>query len=185
LPGTVVRLADTDYQATADSAGHLELSELMPGPYAVSIVDPALAELGITVPTPLEFTAARRWAILTRLPVIDIENYVADRCRSGGVGGQRSEPVPGSAWLVGRVVTEEGRPVPGAKWTLCVNNFLGEQRVVKDAEVGSDGIFQYCRLKRGDTVVLTVRAKDMAESSTSVALTKQPTVVTVVMRSRE
>jgi hypothetical protein len=186
LPGTVVRLTDTDYQATADSAGNLELSDLMPGPYAVSIVDPALAELGIAVPTPLEFNAARRWAIRTRLPVIGIENYVADRCRNGGAdgAGQRSEAVQGSAWLVGRVVTEDGRPVPGAKWTLRLNNFLGEQRVVKDAEVGSDGIFQYCRLKRGETVVLSVRAKDMAETSTSVAMSKQPTVVTVVMRPR-
>ncbi len=186
LPGTIVRLTDTDYQATADSSGNLELSDLMPGPYAVSLIDPDLAGVGLTVPTDLEFVAARRWAILTRLPVPDAQAYIAERCRTGGEGGkgQRSQALPGSAWLVGRVLTPEGRPIPDAKWSVRFRDLLGEHRPVKDADVGVDGIFQYCQLRHGENVVIDVRAKGMAETSRSVTLSKQPTVVTVIMTPR-
>src|SRR4029079_5271914 len=72
VAGAIVHLDDTDYRATADSNGQVEPADLMPGPYNASIVDPDLAALGVTVPTPLQFVAARGWAILTRLPVPDV-----------------------------------------------------------------------------------------------------------------
>jgi len=186
VPGTTVRLMDTDYEATADSAGNLELPDLVPGPYAVSIVDPELAALGVTVPTPLEFTAARRWAVLTRLPVRTFEDYILERCRTGGEdgAGQRSEPVPGSAWLIGRVTTPNGHPVAGAEWSLRYRDLLGEHRAVKNADVGTDGVFQYCQLRKGERVTIDVRAKDMADTTVTVTLAKQPTVITVVMNPK-
>jgi len=186
MPGTIVRLADTDYQATADSAGNLELPDLVPGPYAVSIVDPELAALGITMPTPLEFVAARRWAILTRLPVTTLEDYLSDRCRTGGAdgSGQRSEAVSGAAWLIGRVTTPTGQVVPDAKWSLRYRDFLGEHRIVKDADVGLDGVFQYCQLRKGESVTMEFRSKSLADTSVTVTLAKHPTVVTVVMNPK-
>ena len=186
LPGTVVRLTDTDYQATADSSGHLELSDLVPGPYEVSIVDPELATLGVVVPTSLAFVAARRWAILTRLAVPDVPAYVSGRCRGGEDASSvsRTELAPNAAWLVGRVVTPDGRAIPEAKWSLRHRDLLGERRLVRDAGVGSDGVFQYCQLRRGDHVVIDVRAKGKADTSVSITLSKQPTAVTLVMRSR-
>jgi len=184
-PGTVVRLADTDYEGTADSTGAIDLPDLVPGPYAVFVIDPDLAALGITVPTSIEFVAARRWTLLTRLPVPQTEDYVGDRCRSGGDrSGQRNRAVPGTVWLVGRVTTPNGQPVPNAKWTLRYRDALGDHRVVKDAEVGSDGIFQYCQLPRGERAVIDVRANRMTETSVSVMLTRQPTVVNVQMKPR-
>src|SRR5258705_5466971 len=58
-PGTVVRLDGTDYQATADTAGLLELTGLLPGPYTASILDPRLGALGVSLATPLRFIAVR------------------------------------------------------------------------------------------------------------------------------
>jgi hypothetical protein len=183
-PGTVVRLRDTDYQATADSTGAIALPDLVPGPYAVAVVHPDLITLGITVPTTLEFVAARRWAILTRLEVPPMDEYVTERCRTGGDGsGLRSLALPGSGWLVGRV-TANGQPVADARWTLRSRDLLGEHRVVNDAGVGLDGVFQYCSLQRGGHVMIDVRAKGMAATSVSVTLTGQPTIVDVQMQPR-
>lgn len=186
VAGAIVHLDDTDYRATADSSGHVELADLMPGPYNVSIVDPDLAALGVTVPTPLRFVAARRWAILTRLPVPDVPAYVSARCRGGDdvTAVARSEVSPNSAWLVGRVVSVDGRPIPEARWTLRRREVLGERRIVRDAGVGSDGVFQFCELRRGDNVVIEVHSKDMAATSMSVTMSKQPTAVTLVLKPR-
>jgi hypothetical protein len=184
-PGTVVRLADTDYEGTADSTGAIELPDLVPGPYAVSVVDPELVALGITIPTPLAFVAARRWTLLTRLPVLPAEEYVSERCRTGGDGsGQRSRVVSGTVWLLGRVTAPNGQPIADAKWTLRYRDAVGEHRVVKDADVGPDGVFQYCELPRGERAVIDFRANRMAETSVSVMLTRQPTVVNVRMKPR-
>jgi hypothetical protein len=186
LPGTIVRLDDTDYQAAADSAGNIELPDLVPGPYSVSIVDPALAALGITVPTPLEFTASRRWAILTRLPVPPTDGYVGDLCRSGGVDGAgvRSIWIAGNGALVGRVTTSDGRPVADARWTLRYRDFLGEHRPVKNGAVSADGTFQYCGLRRGESVIVELIAKGMEPTSVTATLSGQPEIVTVVMHTQ-
>ena len=82
------------------------------------------------------------------------------------------------------MTTPNGQPVPNAKWTLRYRDALGDHRVVKDAEVGSDGIFQYCQLPRGERAVIDVRANRMAETTVSVMLTTQPTVVNVQMKPR-
>src|SRR4029079_3792062 len=124
------------------------------GPYEASIVDPELATLGVMVPTPLAFVAARRWTILTRLPVPDVPASVTARCRGSEDASSvsRAELTGNAAWLVGRVVTPEGRPVPDAKWALRQRDLVGARQLVRDADVGSDGVFQYCQLRRGDDV---------------------------------
>ena len=50
--------------------------------------------------------------------------------------------------------------------------------------VESDGVFHYGQLRRGDHVVIDVRAKGKADTSVSVTLSKQPTAVTLVMKPR-
>ena len=104
------------------------------------------------------------------------------RGRIVSVNGTKAEDIkatPNAAWLIGRVVTADGRPVPDARWTLRQRDVLGERRIVRDAEVGSDGVFQYCELHRGTDVVIGVRAKGMEDTSVSLSLTKQPTAMTV------
>src|SRR6185503_7678137 len=59
LTGVTIRLNGTDYVASPDSAGFLEMPNLLPGPYTAIAIHPDLIELGITLPTSLVFTAAR------------------------------------------------------------------------------------------------------------------------------
>jgi hypothetical protein len=186
VPGTVVRLMDTDYRGVADSTGAIEVPDLVPGPYAVMLVDPDLAVLGVDVPTSMEFTAARRWSILARLPVRAATEYVGERCRSGGDdgAGERSQALPGTAWLMGRVVDSDGQPIENAKWSLTYRDFLGDHRPVKSGDVDAEGLFQYCELHGGDSVRIGARAKGFADVSVSVVMNAQPTIVTVKMRRR-
>ena len=57
--GTVVRLVDTDYRAVVDSSGNVTIGDLVPGPYSLAVIEPHLAEFGITPPPALTFAAAR------------------------------------------------------------------------------------------------------------------------------
>ena len=50
IPGVGVSLFPSYYFGTTDSTGTVEIKDLLPGPYAVTIGDPRLAELGIGVP---------------------------------------------------------------------------------------------------------------------------------------
>src|SRR5262249_49845107 len=54
-PGTIVHLPDTPYFGVADNNGSIEISDFLPGPYSVAIVDARLATLGLEIPTALNF----------------------------------------------------------------------------------------------------------------------------------
>jgi hypothetical protein len=184
--GAVVRLEDTDYIAVADSAGVAEIVDLVPGPYRLVFVDPDLAELNVQVASPQEFTAVRGTPVVRRLTVKTAEAYIGERCRSGAKTGADSAVFgDGSAWLIGRIMDTRGEPIEGALWNLSYRDFMGERRLFEKAEVGSDGIFQFCRLQRGATVVVDVQAKGMRDASVSATLTRQPTIVTVQMKPRD
>jgi len=183
--GTIVRLEDTDYQGVADSTGAVEITDLVPGPYKVTVVDPDLASLDVVVAQPFEFIATRGSATVAQLAVKGALEYVGQRCRAGATSLAKGEEViRGNAWLLGRITNADGEPIDGATWSLSYRDFLGERRVFENAEVGSDGIFQFCQLERGATVVVDARAKGMTDASISVTLTKQPTVVNLTMKSR-
>jgi hypothetical protein len=184
--GAVIRLEDTDYIAIADSAGLAEIVDLVPGPYRLSFVDPDLAELDVDVASPQEFTAVRGTPVVRRLTVKTAQAYVGERCRVGETKPtEAGTSDAGSAWLIGRIADEKGEPVDGATWSLSYRDFMGERRLFERAEVGSDGIFQFCRLQRGATVVVDVQAKGMRDASVTATLTRQPTIVTVQMRPRD
>jgi hypothetical protein len=150
-PGTVVRLLGTGYEGTADASGTIEIDALLPGRYAASIADPRLEALGVPLPTPLAFTAARDSVVQASIEAETAEDFVERRCLAErGVAGQ--------AWVLGRVVTHDGRPAAGARWAI------------RDRSTGSvfadhgraydDGLFQWCRLPLGATVQVDARQGD-------------------------
>ena len=181
-PGVTVRLVDTDYSGISDSAGVAVIPDLIPGPYAVSVGgDPALIPLGVTIATSLRFTSVRQqtWSAILRVPTV--QDYVSDRCHRSE---PRSSTGAGDGWVIARVTSSNGDPISGVKWDLAVRSAGVERPVLHAEEVPSDGIVQYCRLRRGDEVVLAFRAPGMAETSRTLTLSRQVNVVTVEMKPR-
>ena len=185
LPGAVVRLADTDYQATADLNGDLGITDLIPGRYVVTRIDPELAAIGIPVDTLLEFAAGRGRTLITRIKVPEIRDYVGDRCGDDDIVARLTdERWATRASLYGRVTATDGQAVSAARWSLWTGSVPKLRRIVNDASVDDNGIFHYCGLRLGDSVVVEVKAKGMADANAVVAVVKQPTVVAVQMRPR-
>lgn len=134
--GTLIELQDTDYQAIADSTGSVAIESLLPGPYAVAVRDPKLAQLGIPLNTSLTFIAERDSTVVARLAVETAEDFVRSRCARDG-------PLRGGGWLLGRVMTRDGKAVDGARW--LIRDGFGST-LVQGGRVGGDGLFHWCQL---------------------------------------
>jgi len=168
--GTVVRLDDTDYEATADSTGHLEITELAPGPYSALIADTRLDPIGVTLATSLTFVAARDSTVEQRLAAKTAEKYVSDRCWE-----DLQDPRDG-VWVIGRVTGPDGAPVDRVRWSAVSNG-----KVVKNAETGTDGIFVFCKGTRGAPVAFEFKRKGMASGMTNRTMVDELTVIAVEM----
>jgi hypothetical protein len=174
-PGTVVGLVDTDYRGAADSAGVASIPYLVPGPYSVMVVDPRLAEVGVTLPTPATFVASRDSTVALQLDVPSAEGYVAEACRASG-------KVADTPWLLGRVVGVDGNPVAGARWTLNKNSVSGWRTVADGGATGSTGLFHYCRnLALGETVQIQVWRSDGAPAITLRRMTDKINIARIVL----
>jgi len=185
MPGAVVRLADTDYQATADLNGDLGITDLIPGRYVVTRIDPELTAIGIPVDTLLEFVARRGHTLITRIKVPEIRDYVGDRCGDDDIVARLTdERWATRASLYGRVTSTDGHALSAARWSLWTGKAPNLRRVVNEAGVDDNGIFHHCALRLGDSVVVEVKAKGMADVNLPVAVVKQPTVVAVQLHPR-
>lgn len=138
--GTAIHFPGTDYKGTADTAGNIEIDDILPGPYSVAIDDPRLAGLGLDFVTPLKFVAARDSTVRLTLETPTLEDFVVDRCLADGrqtVRGLR---------LLGRVIRPDGQPVRDVKISLArvVGPGMAAEPVPYSYQTGSDGLFQFC-----------------------------------------
>lgn len=165
VPGIGVSLFPSYYFGITDSTGTVEIPDLLPGPYDVTITDPRLAELGIGVPAHFSFNATRDSTTVTTIRVPDAEVLVGGPCADSRNPASRD-----SVFLFGRVLTRDGNPVAGAKVTFAVQN-RGAWEWRRDyAVTGYDGAFRSCRNWRvGDEVRINVHQA----GATDVALTRQ------------
>jgi hypothetical protein len=138
--GAAIALPGTQYRGAADSSGNLLIGELVPGPYAIDVIEPRIAALGIWVPTPAKFVAARDSTFRATLTVPTAEDWVANRCIVA-----RQWDVGDSVFVIGRVVTPQGNPVADAKVTFAVKTDKGFWGLLDNFyTTGSDGVFQSC-----------------------------------------
>jgi hypothetical protein len=136
------------------------LADLLPGPYTASVRDPRLAALDLPSEASTRFSARRDSTVDARLVVETADAFVGKRC------GRQSHPA-GEAWLVGRVVTSDGRPVSAARWTM--RDEFGSV-LVEGGRVDADGVFQWCQLPLDKRVTIDVW-RDDRRTSASRALT--------------
>jgi Carboxypeptidase regulatory-like domain len=153
-PGTLVALVGTPYFGNADSAGNAELKDLVPGPYAVRVVvDPRLAELGVGFRTPLKFTATRDSTTTATLTVPTAEAYMADACATS-----REQKASDSVFVMGRVVTPDGRPVAEARVAFASPNPGAPAWRTESRVTGPDGLFMSCHnWNIGDEILIRVK----------------------------
>lgn len=177
-PGVVVQLDDTDYTATTDSMGVATFNRLVPGPYALSVVDPRMAKIGIALRTPVEFTVQRGESIARTFVVPSVEDLVATRCQAA-----RQFSSLDSVWVVGRVVGPDESPVPGASVTLAEVVDGKDVKLPMTYTTSGDGVFQFCRGLRSE-VPLHVRATAPGRKPFDIVLTLEPrlTITKVVVR---
>jgi hypothetical protein len=186
--GTVLRLANTDYEAVADANGDLEMIDLLPGPYSVAVVDPLLVPLGITLSTPIQFIAARDSVVRFSLDVPTAEDYVAQAC---GGDTRTLQAFIGTAWIVARVTTPDATPVNALSWTITTlsdpSDDPAAQSILKRPSRGAvpaSGIFQFCKAARGTTVEIRVSREGAAPVSVVRTLEDKITVVPIQWTSR-
>ena len=153
-----VRLDDTNYEATTDSTGYLEIEDLAPGPYSGQIIDPRLEPINLTIPMPLKFDAARGTTTTQSVRAGRLEDFVGDLCRQDKNADVGREPLPGAAWVIGRISDPSGESVAGVVATIPYSRSIGAQQPsLKGSyfKIGPDGIFAFCSLKRDDRVEIT------------------------------
>ena len=149
-PGTVVALDSTDYRATADSTGRVHIADLVPGPYSVVVLDPALTPLGITLSTRLGFVAQRDSTARLALEVPTATDFMTEACRASARGN-------GNAMLIGRVTSPTGEPIERANWTLSTLANGAWRPIAQGGITGTTGLFLWCRgLDVGQTVQIGV-----------------------------
>ena len=149
VTNAIVRLDSTDYVASSDAPGDLEISNLAPGPYVVTVTTPPLAAFGMVFQTALRFIAARDSVVDARLLVPSEDDFVKRDCTRDAGG---DEPNPS---LIVRIVDADGRPVENAHWYLSRELGTPWQRVTESGRTDATGRVHYCmRLARGDAVLI-------------------------------
>ena len=143
VPGQLLRLRNTDYVATSDSTGIVELEDLVPGPYVAELMDSALARIGVPMSTTVRITIDRGATWTQPIESPSAASYVASLCREDGVFER------GSRMLIARVYRADGVAVSRARWDLEGHTGI----------TGDDGILVFCRgLQRRDRVVVRILA---------------------------
>jgi hypothetical protein len=142
--GAVIALVATPFFSTVDANGIAVINDLLPGEYAVRVVDPRIAELGIGLPTPLTFRAAPDSTALAAVIVPTAEGSVSERCMAN-----HQWAAGDSVFTMGRVVAPKGGQVNGLKITFATR----PQGSPRDAAwqwnsasftTGPDGMFAFC-----------------------------------------
>lgn len=177
--GAVVNLDDTKYRAVADAKGDLEITDVVPGPYQLVVIDPELSPLDITLETGLTLVAARDSIFHLGLDVPTAEDYAQHACVS-------DTHALGTAWILGRVTTPDGRPVAGAKWTVQRHvDVVGWVDIVEGGRTGSDGLFHYCKLALGTPIKVIAEHPGAPNASYVVELTEKLTVMQLELRPKD
>lgn len=194
--GTLVQLENTDYAGRVDARGEVTIRRLLPGPYNLVIVDTLLRPLGITLPTPVKFEAARDSTHRATLEVTTTQDYLRDRCRHDGIWNQfMLRRRPGDVWMIGRVAGPDGAWIADAKAAVSQGSrakrareesspsaLLDSDEQTTSRPTGTDGIFTLCqgRFTVGDSIIVGIYVRGSMTVAFPSALEDSLTVLPIV-----
>ena len=142
LANARAQLDSTDYRGVTDAAGSISLSELLPGPYAVSIFDSTLAVVDLALPGDTTFQAARDSISRATISVPSTVEFAGQgrACKAQGVEDTTAYV------FIGRIVGPEGKPAERASWSLepPLNESGGSGTAYGRGKTGSDGLVYVC-----------------------------------------
>ncbi|MEP6619740.1 MAG: carboxypeptidase-like regulatory domain-containing protein [bacterium] len=170
----IARLEFSDYAGTADANGDLQLSSILPGPYALLVTDTLAATAPITVGARFKFTAVRDSTVSATLAV-PTDDFNKDAC----VKGARSR------WTDVRVVTAEGTPATNARWELGHDLQSSARMLLARGKTGGSGVFGFCeRLLDESALELLVQQGSNPPESVRRALSGKMTDVLITLPGR-
>jgi hypothetical protein len=152
--GIVLHLPGTPYRATTDSTGRFEFTDVLPGPYTLSIDDPNLASLGLEIPVGDTVTAIRDSVVRRSIAARSVRDYIMDRCAAD------KRPATVDAFLLfGRAFAPRAQSVEGVAVTLADLN--AGKPLPGSYKLGTDGTFVWCGpgLTPGKTVRVEARER--------------------------
>jgi len=175
--GTAVSLEHTNYRARVDSSGTLVFNDLLPGPYRLIVHDTLLAQIGVTLKTPVEFVAARDSVYHASWIVPTAWDYALSLCR---------EPKSNSSVaFFAYITTATGIPVSDGEVKEMRKLSLETAQWSATAFGGPPDVggryFSCWRYDRVDTVQIWVRRPGKQPALTLKALAGRVNVVRIVL----
>lgn len=168
VSGAAILLAGTDYRAKTDSLGRFEISDLLPGPYEVTIDEPMLVELGLELTSGERFRAARDSVVDLPVTMPTVDEMIRKRC------SDIRRPGPNNL-IAGRVRNADGSPAARANLQLRLvgsvdappreavssidpRRALGTVgKTIFDGKTGADGRFYLCKVQAESKFLLIVQ----------------------------
>ncbi len=143
----VVRLGESDYIASPDAQGNLEIPDVLPGPYDVFVIDTSVVASGTVLGTGLRIVAQRDSTIRAVLISPSPEAFQRKRCSA----------VPSFTWVTANVLRDDDSPVNEARWEAGEDFNTPWEYVYAKGQTPSTGVFGFCsELARSGTLQLRV-----------------------------
>jgi len=147
---------------------------LLPGPYFMTVVDTAVAAMGMSIRSSASLVAARDSTLNASMVIPRAEQYARMGCAATKY---TDEPTP---WFVIHVVNPNDRPARNAHWQLS-RELRGGNQVVERGQADTDGIVHYCMQMTRDDIVLINAWRDREASGSSLEreVSRPGTIVTI------
>ncbi len=179
-PFTTVAFVGTPYRAESDESGAFVITDMYPGVYAASVIDPRLLTIDVTIPTP-ERIGITRDTLRATITASSPRDYILDRCEEiTRVSRARAGVV-----ALGRALREDGSPVVDAEWSLRSGTGAALEEIANRGRTGGDGLMPFCgALTRGAVLEFVVTTKDGETQTQRLRLDADANVAPVVLPRR-
>jgi hypothetical protein len=165
----LVRLGESDYLASPDANGNLEIPDVLPGPY------PSVAAAGAMLGAPLKVTAVRDSTFRGLVVSPPREAFLRRHCDAS----------PSFTWVTASVTRDDGSVVNGARWEVGSDFDTSWEVVYARGITGAQGLFGFCNELAGrDVNQLRVHDGGEPRNEVVVRLTRSSERVKVTLPTR-